>query len=64
LAREGTFGHDEAGGGSLAIVLDEQVVRDPGFTRTQAGEGRHDDAVGEGKGPEADGREELHSISF
>ena len=60
--RQGGDGHaladDQAGGGALAVVFGHQGARHMAG-RAGAGEGRHDDAVGQGEVAQADRVEEI-----
>ena len=52
------FGEDEPGGGALGVVVDHDGRRDVVGRAAEAGEGRHEDAVGEVEVADLDGIEE------
>jgi hypothetical protein len=53
----GCFGNDQSRGGSLAIVLGIQFIRDVACRGSAPGEGSHQNPMGEVKGPELKGSE-------
>ena len=58
----GAFGDDEAGGGALGVVVDHDGSGDVVGGAAQAGEGGHEDAVGEVEIAELDGVEEVRCV--
>ena len=60
-----SLGQDQAGGRALAVILDDQVGRHIAGTGAVARQRRHDDAVGQFDGAEAQRGEEIgHAGSF
>ena len=60
VRRVGALGDDQAEGGALAVVLDDEVAGNAGVAGAHTGEGRHDDAVGQVQVAERGGGEEIH----
>jgi hypothetical protein len=51
----GALGDDQADAGALPVVLDDEIAGHARRSGAHAGEGRHDDAVGELEVAEGDG---------
>lgn len=59
LAREGALADDEADAGALGVVLGDEVGGDAVGTGAGPGQGRHDDAIGEGEVTGGEGGEQI-----